>query len=94
VVAKVGLFSECYVPAYFEDTDFQERAMRLNVPVFTSDAGIVHDNSSTILSAPELAEKNQRSFADNGALHSMRWQSGLPDAGHWDLTRRRDLGWD
>jgi hypothetical protein len=24
----------------------------------------------------------------------MRWQSGLPDAGHWDLTRRRDLGWD
>jgi GT2 family glycosyltransferase len=94
VVAKVGLFSECYVPAYFEDTDFQERAMRLNVPVLVSDAGIVHDNSSTILSAPELAEKNQRSFADNGALHSMRWQSGLPDAGHWDLTRRRNLGWD
>jgi hypothetical protein len=39
-------------------------------------------------------EKNNKSFAANGALHAMRWQSGLPDAGHWDLTRRRDLGWD
>jgi GT2 family glycosyltransferase len=94
VVAKVGLFCEAYVPAYFEDTDFQERATRVNIPFWTSDAGIVHDNSSTILSAPELMEKNQRSFSANGALHAMRWQSGLPDAGHWDLTRRRDLGWD
>jgi len=94
VVAKVGLFSECYVPAYFEDNDFQERAKRLNVPFWTSDAGIVHDNSSTLLSAPELQEKNAKSFAANGALHAMRWQSGLPDAGHWDLTRRRELGWD
>ena len=93
-IAKVGLFCEAFHPAYFEDTDWQERAKRLNIQFFTSDAGIVHDNSSTILSAPELLEKNQRSFAANGALHAMRWQSGLPDAGHWDLTRRRDLGWD
>jgi GT2 family glycosyltransferase len=93
-VAKVGLFCEAFYPAYFEDTDWQERAKRVNIPFWTSDAGVVHDNSSTINSAPELAEKNQRSFASNAALHAMRWQSGLPDAGHWDLTRRRDLGWD
>ena len=28
------------------------------------------------------------------ALHQLRWQSGLPDAGHWDLKRRREFGWD
>jgi hypothetical protein len=24
----------------------------------------------------------------------LRWQTGVPDVGHWDLKRRRDLGWD
>ena len=59
-----------------------------------SQAGIVHDNSSTISSDPSLAEKNSKSFQANAALHALRWQSGLPDAGAWDLKRRRDLGWD
>jgi len=41
-----------------------------------------------------LADKNAKSFQANQELHALRWQSGLPDAGHWDLKRRRDLGWD
>ena len=94
VVERVGLFSECYVPAYFEDNDFEDRSRASNVQVKISQAGIVHDNSSTISSDPSLAEKNSKSFQANAALHSLRWQSGLPDAGHWDLKRRRDLGWD
>jgi len=88
------LFSECYVPAYFEDNDFEKRAERINVVVKVSQAGIGHDNSSTIGSDPSLAQKNAKSFQANQELHQLRWQSGLPDAGHWDLKRRREFGWD
>lgn len=94
VVERVGLFSECYVPAYFEDNDFEDRAKRINVEVRSSQAVIRHDNSSTIASDPSLADKNAKSFQANQELHGLRWQSGLPDAGHWDLKRRRELGWD
>jgi GT2 family glycosyltransferase len=94
VVERVGLFSECYVPAYFEDNDFEDRARRINVEVKVSQAGIIHDNSSTIGSDASLADKNSKSFQANQELHSLRWQSGVPDAGAWDLKRRRDLGWD
>ena len=94
VVERVGLFSECYVPAYFEDNDFEKRAQRINVEVRTSGAVIGHDNSSTIGSDPSLADKNAKSFQENGSLHALRWQSGVPDAGAWDLKRRREFGWD
>ena len=94
VVSKIGLFSECYVPAYFEDNDYEQRAKASNIPVMVSDAVVGHDNSSTLKANPAFGEKNQRSFADNNNLHDMRWRSGIPDAGAWDLGRRRTLGWD
>jgi GT2 family glycosyltransferase len=94
VVSKIGLFSECYVPAYFEDNDYEQRAKAFNIPVMVSDAVVGHDNSSTLKANPAFGEKNQRSFADNNNLHDMRWRSGIPDAGAWDLGRRRTLGWD
>ena len=94
VVERVGLFSEDFYPAYFEDTDWQERATRINTEVKFSQAKIAHDNSSTIRSDPSLAEKNAKSFQANQELYALRWQSGLPDAGHWDLKRRREFGWD
>ena len=94
VVGKIGLFSECYVPAYFEDNDYEQRAKAFNIPVMVSDAEVEHDNSSTLKANPTFGEKNQRSFADNGNLHDMRWRSGIPEPGAWDLGRRRTLGWD
>jgi GT2 family glycosyltransferase len=94
VVSKIGLFSECYVPAYFEDNDYEQRAKAFNIPVMVSDAVVGHDNSSTLKANSVFGEKNQRSFADNNNLHDMRWRSGIPDAGAWDLGRRRTLGWD
>lgn len=94
VVSKIGLFSECYVPAYFEDNDYEQRAKAFNLPVIVSDVSVGHDNSSTLKANPIFGEKNQRSFADNSNLHDMRWRSGIPDAGAWDLDRRRTLGWD
>jgi GT2 family glycosyltransferase len=94
VVRKIGLFSECYVPAYFEDNDYEQRARNNAIPILISDAAVKHDNSSTIKASPELAEKNERSFQANQTLHLERWQNGTPLTGQWDLTRRRELGWD
>jgi GT2 family glycosyltransferase len=94
VVAKIGLFSECYVPAYFEDNDFEQRAVNAGFRLVVSEAKIGHDNSSTIGSDPTLAKKNAHSFEQNRLLHLRRWVDGVPDAGVWDLTRRRELGWE
>jgi GT2 family glycosyltransferase len=94
VVAKIGLFSECYVPAYFEDNDFEGRAVAAGFRLMLSDAQIGHDNSSTIGSDPALAARNSYSFDDNRRLHFQRWSEGVPAAGAWDLTRRRELGWE
>ena len=94
VVIKIGLFSECYVPAYFEDNDYEQRAKAFNISVVVSDVEVEHDNSSTLKANPAFGEKNNRSFADNSNLHDLRWRSGIPDAGAWDLGRRRTLGWD
>lgn len=94
VVARIGLFSECYVPAYFEDNDFEGRAVAAGIRLVTSDAEVGHDNSSTIGSDPKLAAKNGYSFDDNRRLHFQRWSDGVPSAGAWDLTRRRELGWE
>ena len=94
VVERVGLFSECYVPAYFEDLDYQRRAEHAGFTTRTLDMGIIHDNSSTIMSQPELETKNHNSFTKNETLHKLRWLTGTPEAGVWDITRRRKLGWD
>ena len=94
VVARIGLFSECYVPAYFEDNDFEGRAVAAGFRLVVSDAVVGHDNSSTIGSDPNLARKNGYSFDENRRLHFQRWSDGVPEAGVWDLKRRRELGWE
>jgi glycosyltransferase involved in cell wall biosynthesis len=94
VVANIGLFSECYVPAYFEDNDFEQRAVNAGFSLVVSEAQIGHDNSSTIGSDPFLLMKNAHSFEQNRLLHVRRWSAGVPEAGAWDLTRRRELGWE
>ena len=94
VVSKIGLFSECYVPAYFEDNDYEQRAKAFNISVVVSDVEVEHDNSSTLKANPAFGEKNKVSFADNNNLHDLRWRSGIPEPGAWDLSRRRTLGWD
>lgn len=94
VVAKIGLFSECFVPAYFEDNDFEGRAVAAGISIVVSEAVIEHDNSSTINSDPKLREHNAYSFDKNRQLYFERWRDGVPDAGAWDLRRRRELGWE
>lgn len=94
IVEKHGLFSECYVPAYFEDVDYERRVGNRGGKIVYSDVVVEHDNASTANSNPVFVEEHQRTFPDNRALHFARWKEGVPTAGEWSLERRRRLGWD
>ena len=92
VVKDVGLFCEAFHPAYFEDNDYERRAVRLGVNIRKSQDIIMHDNSSTLLSDVSLQGKNSKSFMSNLELFNLR--NARLDAGQWDLERRLDLSWD
>lgn len=92
VVKDVGLFCEAFHPAYFEDNDYERRAVRLGKTIRKSQDIIVHDNSSTLLSDVSFQGKNSQTFASNLELFKLR--NARLDAGQWDLQRRLDLSWD
>ena len=92
VVKDVGLFCEAFHPAYFEDNDYERRAVRLGKNIRKSQDIIVHDNSSTLLSDVAYQAKNSATFNSNLELFKMR--NARLDAGQWDLQRRLDLSWD
>ncbi len=92
VVKDVGLFCEAFHPAYFEDNDYERRAVRLGKNIRKSQDIIVHDNSSTLLSDVAYQAKNSATFNSNHELFKLR--NARLDAGQWDLQRRLDLSWD
>jgi len=92
VVKDVGLFCEAFHPAYFEDNDYERRAVRLGVNIRKSQDIIMHDNSSTLLSDVAYQGKNAATFNSNHELFKLR--NARLDAGQWDLQRRLDLSWD
>ena len=92
VVKEVGLFCEAFHPAYFEDNDYERRAVRLGRTIRKSQDIIMHDNSSTLLSNVSFQGKNACTYASNLELFKLR--NARLDAGQWDLQRRLDLSWD
>ncbi len=92
VVKDVGLFCEAFHPAYFEDNDYERRAVRLGTTITKSEATIHHFNSSTLLSDVSYQVKNGVSYRANLELFKLR--NARLDAGQWDLQRRLDLSWD
>ena len=92
VVKDVGLFCEAFHPAYFEDNDYERRAVRLGKNIRKSQDIIMHDNSSTLLSDVAYQAKNSATFNSNHELFKLR--NARLDAGQWDLQRRLDLSWD
>ena len=92
VVKDVGLFCEAFHPAYFEDNDYERRALRMGKQITKSQAIVYHDNSSTLQSDPTFIAKNQATFELNLELFKLR--NVRLDAGEWDLQRRIDLSWD
>jgi len=93
VVAEVGLFSECFVPAYFEDNDYAWRCGQHGVVVEVA-GSVRHDTSSTIRSDDRLMGLNGRSFDANRQLFLRRVADGITEPGLWSLGRRCEFGWD
>jgi GT2 family glycosyltransferase len=92
VVKKVGLFSELFHPAYFEDNDMERRVLAQGVDVEMVNALVDHDNSSTLKSGFDI--QNHKSFKVNSETHRAREFNQVMTGGEWDLILRRELSWD
>jgi len=93
-VGRVGLFDEGFFPAYFEDTDYERRCVQAGVPIVKLDVPVDHENSSTIKSDATFAQENSRTFVSNRELFDDKVARGDYSAGFWDVTRRRENGWE
>ena len=92
IVEKVGLFDECFVPAYFEDTDYERRAEFNGCRIERSFIPVAHDNSSTLKSG--FQRENDLSFSANSQYMDYKIKTQDFTEGKWDIKRRRRLGWD
>ena len=93
VIQRVGLFSELFHPAYFEDNDFERRADELDVSRSVLEgARLRHDNSSTLASGFDIL--NHKTFRANSETFAAREAGHILTGGEWDLAIRRDLSWD
>lgn len=94
VVKRVGLFDEALYPAYFEDNDYQRRAVHKNVHIRSVSIPAQHENSSTIRSDSELGKKNNDSFMSNSVYYNDKMARQDYGQGAWSLERRRRNAWD
>ena len=94
VVRKVGLFDEALYPAYFEDNDYERRAVHKNVHIRSVSIPTQHENSSTIGADRGLREKNAVSFQNNAIYYNNKMAKNDYGQGAWSLDRRRRNAWD
>ena len=94
VVRRVGLFDEALYPAYFEDNDYQRRAVQKNVHIRSVSIPTQHENSSTIGADRGLREKNAVSFQNNSIYYNNKMATNDYGQGAWSLDRRRRNAWD
>lgn len=92
VIMKVGLFSELFHPAYFEDNDMERRISAHDIDIEMVDARVHHDNSSTLKSGYDI--QNHKTFQTNMATNAAREAGQVMTGGEWDLFLRRELTWD
>ena len=92
LVDRVGLFDERFMPAYFEDNDFERRVKLAGLPVTKLPLNVRHDNSSTLKADPKLQEANNRTFVRNKKLYARKKMVG--DSGwSWTLRDARAGDW-
>ena len=92
VVEKVGLFDESFVPAYFEDNDYQRRCEHKNMEVVSSFIPLAHDNSSTLKAG--FQKQNDSSYSANEQYFTQKCNYEDFSEGRWSIRRRRKYGWD
>lgn len=92
VVDKVGLFDESFVPAYFEDNDYERRVEKAGLEIEHSFIPLAHDNSSTLKAGFE--HLNYHSFSANAEYMNEKIKNNDFSEGKWSIRRRRRYGWD
>ena len=93
VVEKVGLFDESLHPIYFEDTDYERRAIAEGIETQYLQMWGGHDNSSTIHSDNHYKQRNSATFIDNHSYYQDKKDRQDFSAGQWDLVRIRRNSW-
>ncbi len=93
VVEKIGLFDEALHPIYFEDTDYESRALAAGLEIAYLQMWGGHDNSSTISSDDYYQRRNSATFIDNHSYYQDKKNREDLSAGHWDLARTRRNSW-
>lgn len=94
VVEHIGLFHEGFHPAYFEDNDYEVRAMRAGVEIVQSTAAINHRNSSTLASSEQFQQRNSLTFQANLTRFNERLHRPWEELLDWELSRRIEQSWD
>jgi hypothetical protein len=85
VVRRVGLFDEALYPAYFEDNDYERRAVHKNVHIRSVSIPTQHENSSTIGADRGLREKNAVSFQNNAIYYNNKMAKNDYGQGAWSF---------
>ena len=90
-IAKAGLYDERFYPLYFDDNDLQRRMEKAGVKVHKIQAGVNHQNSSSL---EGKRKENDRTYDANRRLMDKKVIENDFSAGYWDLTIRRANRWD
>jgi len=90
-IAKAGLYDERFYPLYFDDNDLQRRMENAGVKVRKIQAGVNHQNSSSL---EGKRKENDRTYEANRKLMDKKLIENDFSAGYWDLTIRRANRWD
>jgi GT2 family glycosyltransferase len=90
-IAKAGLYDERFYPLYFDDNDLQRRMENAGVKVHKIQAGVNHQNSSSL---EGKRKENDRTFEANRKLFNKKVEEKDFSPGYWDLETRRANRWD
>lgn len=106
-IAKAGWFDENFIPAYFEDNDFDRRCRLTGVSMEALPAGMRHRVSSTLKDDKGAQVGNTKTFPMNRAYFKQKWggmpyretyetpfdEGGNPRDWRLDIDRLKEMRW-